>query len=141
MSSGGPIKSGHLYKPRFKPLDGTKWKPREGGCEAAVHDGDGWPSFHQCTRKASVTREVDHNGVIKTVGYCKTHDPVAVAEKAAAQRAKWEAKWAGDRANMERERRRLEAIVVLRKIADGHNDPRTLAIEFLEAYDQIGKVP
>ena len=63
---------------------------------------------------------------------CKTHDPVEADKREAASQARYD---------VERQRRSLEMsgarfARVLQQIADGHNDPRTLAIETLgELYD------
>lgn len=49
-------------------------------CCEQVRDSGPWPRFHQCRSKATVGREGKW--------YCKTHDPVAVKEKAQARDAK-----------------------------------------------------
>lgn len=107
----------------------NRWAGRPAGvredctrCIMSVSDGQRWPRYHQCDRK----RGFGPDGL-----YCKQHDP-AVAEarrKEADRRA--EEKW--NNRPEARMRRALEsAQAALRAIADGHNDPRTLARETLE---------
>lgn len=103
----------------------------EARCREAV--GDGWP-FHQCTRPAVVFREVEG----KTYGFCKQHDPAAVEARHKARLDRWNAEWAArdaEIARAEQERLALEASkAALEKIAAGHNDPRTLAMETLAMF-------
>lgn len=71
-------------------------------CEAyfAFYTG-GWPHYRTCGKKASTTHPEDpirpqRNGPAIGRGefhYCRTHDPVAVAERALASREKSQAKW------------------------------------------------
>lgn len=61
-------------------------------CAADVHNAYG-VGFHDCGRRASVVR----NGV----GFCKTHDPVAMKAKSDAWQAKWNAEF--DAASAKRE--------------------------------------
>ena len=87
-------------------------------CKETVYDPrDSWSRGQRCSRKAGES------------GYCKQHDPVNVAERARLSREKYDAEWA--------ERRRKAAIPAmlrdaLHQIANGHNDPRALALETLE---------
>ncbi|MFC3724447.1 hypothetical protein [Neoaquamicrobium sediminum] len=80
-----------------------------------------WPHYGQCARK---------RGHGPDGAYCKQHDPEKVEarkavsderEKAAYNKQRLE--WAGPR-----------FFKVLEQIADGHNDPRTLAHEAIAAY-------
>ena len=132
------LDAGHIYKHHGYWPHEKVWEPDMAKCRVAVHDGRGWPSFHQCSRKASVQRDVEHNGKLATYGYCKTHDPVAVAEKERKWRAKYDAEAALRTAQWTQERMRHEAIEVLRHIANGHNDPCALAGELIDRYDATG---
>lgn len=91
-------------------------------CEEVGRDMGRWTSFGQCTRARG-------HGPDKA--YCKQHDPdVAKARRekvAADQKAKYYA-------DMKRAHG-PSFLATLRKIADGHNDPRTLATEIVEAFD------
>lgn len=131
LPDAGHIHSGPRWWPHEKP-----WQPKEGDCRASVHDRDARSfSSHQCSRKAKVTRKVMHHGKVAEYGYCGLHDPVAVAEKRAKQKAAWEAKWQAEQAawKAKQDARELaeRAIEALHQIAAGHNDPRSLAIEVL----------
>lgn len=120
--------SAHIYKPHNSL--GVRVQPDR--CRHSVHEAR-W-GFYQCTRKPSVIRCVD--GV--EYGFCKQHDPEVVARRDAAQRAKWSAEWdANRRANARREQERKAALAckeAMKKIADGHNDPRSLALEVLAMF-------
>jgi hypothetical protein len=52
-------------------------------CCESVSDGQRWPHFYQCKRKAAVTRDGK--------GYCNQHDPVAAKEREKKNYAKWKA--------------------------------------------------
>ncbi len=90
-------------------------KPR---CQERVSDAGGW-RWYQCRRSAKVGE------------YCKQHDPVAVAEKAKARKVKSDIEWLETRKKIAGPRWHD----VLRLIANGHNDPRTLAVEALHGFD------
>ncbi len=91
--------------------------------ESSVPDrGTNWPSFHQCMRAANA----------KSPGWCKQHSPEEVARLAKMQDDKYNADW---------KRRRIELygshfLQVLQRIAEGHNDPRRLAREALDEFNQ-----
>jgi hypothetical protein len=57
-------------------------------CSEKVYPNDRWGAFHphQCSRKGSIKRDGKF--------YCKTHDPVAIKQKRAAQDAKWKKEFA-----------------------------------------------
>lgn len=89
-------------------------------CCEEVYENGRWPLPRQCNKKRGHGPEG---------AYCKQHDPEVVAARRAKSRAKEEAafnkrvlEWAGP-----------AAVALLRKIAEGHNDPRTAAREFLES--------
>lgn len=118
----------------YKPLG---WQAKVGytvstdRCRASVHEGGRGVGFHQCNRKPVVTREVEG----KEYGFCKQHDPVAVKEKDAARRARWDAESAARQAEWALAQRRRAALPLLleamQAIAAGHNDARGLATETL----------
>ena len=100
-----------LYKPdrNDSPLDPCR-------CKAWVWSNERWSRYSQCARKPVQD------------GWCKQHDPAAVAERRVASDAKGEAetrKWAmgfhGER-----------WLVALAKIRDGDNDARETARVALE---------
>jgi hypothetical protein len=103
-------------------------------CRASVHDNGRWPSFHQCTRKSVVMRCVDG----AEYGFCKLHDPEAVAAKQKAQREKRDQEWKELKDKSDRDTRTAAALkscrVAMEQIAAGHNDPRTLALETLKLF-------
>lgn len=135
--------AGHIHRPSgfdasyYQRQHGKPWAPREGYCHHSVHDGGRSCSFHQCSKKTKVTREVLRQGKAETHDYCGTHDPLKVAAQAAARDAKWAAERAARDAKRDEDwrQRKLaqDAIAALKQIAAGHNDPRTLAIETLQA--------
>lgn len=91
-------------------------------CCAKLHDRY-HPGGYQCTRK---------RGHGPDEAYCKQHDPAAVKQREAEARAKFIA---------ERNRERVKwfgptFLAALRQIADGHNDPRTLAKETIETFEK-----
>jgi len=88
-------------------------------CKAQVTRYMGnWPQSGQCSRRA-------------TVGdYCKQHDPAVVEARKADSSAKYEKAW---------QHRRLEIrgpafYEILTLIANGHNDPRRLALDAINEY-------
>jgi hypothetical protein len=50
-------------------------------CSERVRGESRWPSFHQCSRKGTLT----HNGKL----YCKQHYPPNVEQKDAEREARW----------------------------------------------------
>jgi hypothetical protein len=76
-----------------------------------------------------------------TFGFCSIHDPVVVADKRAAKEAQWRREWDERDARIKALDARKAAIercvAVLREIAAGHNDPRSVARDALNALDAI----
>lgn len=134
-----PLDAGFLYSP-LHWLQSTPWTPTPGQCRADVDTRGIMCHSHQCSRKAKVTRTVKHHGKIVEVEYCGQHDPVAVKAKNRERSAKWRAEWAAqDAAIAEKERRaavREDALAALKQIANGHNDPRSLALETLAKHGE-----
>ena len=107
----------NLDQPRLKDNKG-RWL-----CRSAIHRRDGW-GFTQC---AKLGKHQDADGI----WWCETHEPERAAQRAAAtdarQRAAWEKQHKTWRYGHQGERLRD----ALRQIANGHNDPRSLALEVL----------
>lgn len=93
-------------------------------CCKAVHHDYSWAGPKQCQRK---------NGHGPDGAYCKQHDPDAVRQRHDEQARKWrEASLAQDRRNaLGHYGKRI--IAALKAIEAGHNDPRGLAKETLDA--------
>ena len=94
-------------------------------CAVSVYGSESFSHGHQCTRP----RGHGPNGE-----YCKQHDPA----KEEARKAKWRAEFEAKQARWDRVDQINEALkackVAIEKIADGHNDPRTLATETLKLF-------
>lgn len=107
----------HLWKRPHDPMY----------CCASVHNGGGSVTFRQCSR----TPKVWHG----SLGYCTQHDPVKVLEGRQARDREWASSQAMKKAEAQRAddlRRFREACAdAVRKIAEGHNDPRALCQELL----------
>lgn len=97
-------------------------RPDYSRCCEEVWPNERGPIPHQCRRKA---------GFGPGGAYCKQHDPAFVKARAAAANAKDAARRRAERPKWYA-REMLEA---LRQIADGHNDPRTLAAEIVKKVD------
>jgi hypothetical protein len=105
----------------YEPL---KWEASLGyrvmpdRCRASVHNSYG-VGFHQCNRKP-----------IDGHKYCNTHLPENIAARRKASDERY-----NEKARQEKRRNMVwhggPFIEALRKIRDGHNDPRTLASEVL----------
>lgn len=90
-------------------------------CEEVTTYVGRFPQHHQCGRK---------RGYGPDKAYCKQHDPEAVKARREASEAKY---------NAEFNKRRYQwhgrkFFDVLKIIADGHNDPRTLARETIDEF-------
>lgn len=81
------------------------------------------PGGYQCTRPRG-------HGPDKA--YCKQHDPAAVA----ARREKSQRKYYDEMNKKQSQWHGPKFLAVLRKIADGHNDPRSIAREAIEEYER-----
>lgn len=92
-------------------------------CVQSVRDETRWPSWHQCNRP----RGHGPNGE-----YCKQHSPDAVAERRHKQEMLWKAQ------DMKRsiELRAFVMFSALIEIANGHNDPRTIAAEAIKGLEK-----
>lgn len=95
-------------------------------CKAMIADRQIWSLRYQC-----------HRAPVRD-GFCKQHHPDAEAARRAKSHARWEERYAED------QRRRALAgfgahasslYAALKAIADGHNDPRTVAREAIEGID------
>lgn len=101
-------------------------------CCATTRQG-GW-SRYGCTREAQAGSK-----------FCFQHDPVNIKKKQDERHAKWkresearERMWAIKEAREAREASyRTESEAALRKIAEGHNDPRRLARKVLKILEEV----
>jgi hypothetical protein len=83
-----------------------------------------WRS-HQCKRKRGYGPED---------AYCKLHDPVAVKARDDARSEKWNTEWAEAAVKRKLASNAQNFLDALRLIADGHNDPRSLAMEAIKDF-------
>lgn len=114
------------FKSQFRDYYGYQFqrcKPDYTRCCEQVYGAGRGGGSHQCNRK---------NGFGPHGAYCKQHDPDAVKAKYAARQAAWDAKSAKETA-LWNAKAALEP--ALRQIADGHNDPRSLAESVIAALD------
>ncbi len=88
-------------------------------CKAGFWSNERWSRYSQCSRKPVID------------GWCKQHSPEAEEarerqrkERADAEQRKWDRAFSRPR----------DYETALQQIADGHNDPRTLAREALEKW-------
>lgn len=90
---------------------------------------DRWhPGGYQCTRP----RGHGPDGC-----YCKQHDPAAVAARTVVRDAAYSAKLAADNLRRQKAEAGAKALDALKQIADGHNDPRSLAQELLDQFPAL----
>lgn len=101
----------------FRSGPGRDSRPDSQRCCEIVYDG--WWS-KQCSRKRGFGPEA---------AYCKQHDPATVAARDAEKRVKWEA----DSKKYQLSFRAPQLLEALKKIAEGHDDPRALAAETIES--------
>lgn len=96
-------------------------------CEEILPPGRGM-IFSQCSKRRG-------NGPEQA--YCSTHDPDRVKARQAAAQQKYDAYWSSERRRSALQSCAPRLIDVLRAIADGHNDPRSLAAETLGQLDPL----
>lgn len=102
---------------------------RAGYCCASVADGGRSVDFHQCSRKVVIEYGV--------LGYCRQHDPAAIRAKKEEDERRM-AKEAAARRRRERIAAfRVQAGNLVVAIANGHNDPVTLARDLFDAYADV----
>jgi hypothetical protein len=113
----------------YTPETGPSWKRKPAidfaRCRAQTYDNVS-RNFSQCSRKKVIERD--------GVGYCKQHDPEAEKARDAVRR---EREMAEARTRERQWKRPLEYRDALREIANGHNDPRTVAREALEQWGDL----
>jgi hypothetical protein len=97
-------------------------KPDPSRCCAEVSAG--W-HYSQCSRKRGYGPEE---------AYCKTHDPVVKKQKLEAERAAYLVKQSAENEKWKLKANAQNFLDALRLIADGHNDPRSLAIEAIKDF-------
>lgn len=110
----------HDYEP-LKWQKSIGYRVDKSRCRAAVPEEGRGVGFRQCSRKPA-------NGE----RYCKHHTPEAIQARRDANSKRWQ-----ERAEQEKRRNMrwhgAPFIAALREIAKGHNDPRSLAHEVLQA--------
>lgn len=107
----------------YEPLSwqkGLGYRVDKARCRASVHEGGRGVGFHQCLKKPMTGER-----------YCSVHLPANVKKRQDDNYRRYQEREAADK------RRRIafcaaSLIKALRQIANGHNDPRALAIEVLE---------
>jgi hypothetical protein len=113
------------FKAHFRPAYGRYGgvRPDFARCADTVSSGSIWHGSKQCSRK---------NGHGPDGAFCKQHDPQALAAKRVARDAAWRREW-------DQKARKSaftsESKNAIRAIAEGHNDPMTLAREILARYE------
>lgn len=110
------------FREQFQSAYGNNYKARPDYSRCAAEVCVGF-SFSQCTRK---------NGHGPHGAWCKQHDPVARKAKAEAQKTELAREWA--RKDAER-KFRTSCVEAIRRIAEGHNDPRGLAMAIVADLD------
>lgn len=91
-------------------------------CKTAVSTKGSCGRTHQCHRP---------NGFGPGAAFCKQHDPEAVSERHRKSQEKWDSAFQDRLHKMMWGTRGWACLGALRKIAEGHNDPRALAQEVL----------
>ena len=110
----------------------AKRKPATHTCCQRVYDRGSWSmTGHICGRGARYEKGGNW--------YCKTHHPDIVAEKSEARVKVWKEKWeeqskARQLVKDQREQGQ-RALELVKRIAQGHNDPRSLCLEFLTEFN------
>lgn len=100
---------------------GNKPNYKEGFCIESVSDGGRWPSFHQCSRKATVDG-----------AWCKVHSPEYLAEKRRIEREKYETQSKASTRKWFFQSKGESFYDALQQIANGHNDARGFAEDVLK---------
>jgi len=117
--------SNALYKDKYGDWAGNTAgsKPDFKRCCEEVSDySTGWPRYHQCSKP---------RGHGPGLAYCKIHDPAA--KKAREEKSQRKHDIESNKWRTERFSSRF--LAVLRQIAEGHNDPRTIAKEVIAEYE------
>lgn len=83
--------------------------------------------LYQCTRARGHGPEQ---------AFCKMHDPERIAQREAERKAKFDAEYAAARERSKLNAFAQKAIDALRSIANGHNDPRSLASEIIAEFER-----
>lgn len=117
------------------------FKPKPGQCRGECSYTDRITHFYPCSHKAKVRRNVEmRDGSVRELGFCGIHDPEAILRKAAKRHAESQSKYQEMLNKWAEEKRvrdsRPDYIAALRVIADGHNDPRSLAAEILSKWNE-----
>lgn len=113
-----------LYPDRYGLWSGdpTGRAPNFNNCCARVSNRERFTRFFQCERK---------RGFGPDEAYCKQHSPEAQANR----NAKSDASYKEKRRNQRIEWYAPRFLNALQQIADGHNDPRTLAKDIIADFE------
>lgn len=112
------------YKSRYGEWAGFNGNPADltRCCVEVAQPMGATTHFHQCSRK---------RGYGPDKAFCKIHDPVAVE----ARNTKSDQEYRVKQYARMGELCGPKFLKILREIADGHNDPRTLAAEAVKDFD------
>lgn len=130
-----PASSRHWARPEYQARYGHWFAPREPDftrCAAEVVSDRRGASPHQCGKHAHY--DEDHTGKPTR---CLAHSRAKQAEKRAKEEARMEADKRAFRLRGVKAKAGPEAWTLIRKIAEGHNDPRGAAREFMESYPEL----
>lgn len=111
----------------------TVWRGRERiwGCTARVSGSGHWGSS-RCAHKAKYDPDANGNPT-----KCGVHSEEAAAKRKAVSDEKYEAIVQASKRRRAEHTLANEAMCIVREIADGHNDPTTLAKEWVKRKDEI----
>ena len=98
-------------------------------CCAEVY---GLHMWHQCSQKAK--HDPDETGKPTT---CGIHSIAARKRRAIKEAAKYDRNRKIWDARSKKENGRSAALTVIKQIAGGHNDPRSLCAEFIKSYEEL----
>lgn len=123
------------YRTQYEAWAGNQKgrKPDFERCCESVHSSDGWSSY-QCKNKAKF--DPDHTGKPTK---CGVHSFAAFKRREVKGWAQLEANAERARSRKQVSDARAEALTVVQKIADGHNDPRSLCLAFMQANPELFK--
>ena len=99
------------------------------GCTERVWSRDIRCHDYMCGKRPK--HDPDHNG---NPTKCGIHSQEAKEKRAAKSDAKWQAREKEWKRKKEIQSLKLEALQLIRAIADGHNDPRSACAEWCERY-------
>lgn len=123
-----PTPDWHHYSDPGEAVMGWNVGNRTLVCTKAIYGGRG--SVHMCGKPAK--HDPDHNGHPTK---CGVHSAAAKARREAKQTERYAAERAESRRQADQNALRREAVDIVRAIANGHNDPRTLCLDWCRRMD------